>query len=227
MGVGSRTQGERVPTPGFLVANPAAPDDSRVQSTPETTRLDALATAAQGGDRDAVSEILRIVHPLMLQYCAARLRRRDDLHVTADDVAQEICLATVTALPRYVDQGKSFLSFVYGIAANKVADARRRGRIHPVYTVEEMPERACAEAGPEEQLLRAERSSVTGELMRVLAPHHREILVMRIVMGWSAAQTAQAIGTSAGVVRVMQHRALNKLRAQLDRDAEVRELVCA
>ena len=133
----------------------------------------------------------------------------------------------MTALPRYVDQGKSFLSFVYGIAANKVADARRRGRIHPVYTVEEMPERACAEAGPEERLLRAERSNVTGELMSVLAPHHREILVMRIVMGWSAAQTAQAIGTSAGVVRVMQHRALNKLRAQLDRDAEVRELVCA
>lgn len=38
---------------------------------------------------------------------------------------------------------------------------------------------------------------------------------MRIILGWTAAETADAIGTSPGVVRVMQHRALNKLRAEL------------
>jgi RNA polymerase sigma-70 factor (ECF subfamily) len=45
------------------------------------------------------------------------------------------------------------------------------------------------------------------------------VLVMRIVLGWTAAQTAEAIGTSPGVVRVMQHRALNKLRARLQEAA--------
>ncbi|WP_280506427.1 sigma-70 family RNA polymerase sigma factor, partial [Nocardia farcinica] len=145
-----------------------------------------------------------------------RLGNTAHLQVTADDVVQEVLLATVKAIPRYRDQGKSFLAFVYGIAANKVADAFRRSQVHPAYPMAEVPDAASPEAGPEEWALALERRAATRELMKVLAPAHREVLVMRIVLGWSAAQTAEAIGTSPGVVRVMQHRALNKLRAQLE-----------
>ena len=79
----------------------------------------------------------------------------------------------------------------------------------------EFPEQPSLAAGPEELAIASERAQVAHQLMRVLAPAHREVLVMRIVLGWSAAQTAEAIGTSPGVVRVMQHRALNTLRARL------------
>ncbi|MCX5042558.1 RNA polymerase sigma factor ShbA [Aldersonia sp. NBC_00410] len=189
--------------------------------------LDDLVVRAVAGDEEAVTQIVRLVHPLMVRHCASRLRNRDDLHVTADDVAQEICMAAVAAIPRYQDRGRSFLAFVYGIAANKIADARRRSRIHPLCIVDDVPERESVEPGPEELALHSERSLATGELMKVLAPNHREVLMMRIVLGWSAAETAEAIGTSAGVVRVMQHRALNRLRAELGRKPVVRELVCA
>ena len=181
---------------------------------PELTKaLDELVVRAATGDDEAVTQIVRNLHPLMVRHCASRLRNRHDLHVTADDVAQEICIAAVAAIPRYEDRGRSFLAFVYGIAANKIADARRRGRIHPVSNIDDVPDRESTSPGPEELMLVSERREATGELMKVLAPHHRELLVMRIVLGWSAAETAEAIGTSAGVVRVMQHRALNRLRA--------------
>ncbi|MFC4374611.1 RNA polymerase sigma factor ShbA [Nocardia halotolerans] len=176
--------------------------------------LDALIGPAVQGDRDAVSEIVRLVHPLVRRYCAARMGATGHLTVTADDVTQEVLIATVGAIPRYRDQGKSFLAFVYGIAANKVSDAFRRRR-HTAYPMADMPELASAAPGPEEWTLAAEHRAATMELMRVLSPTHREVLVMRIVLGWSAAQTAEAIGTSPGVVRVMQHRALNKLRERL------------
>ncbi|MDO3648993.1 sigma-70 family RNA polymerase sigma factor [Nocardia mangyaensis] len=176
--------------------------------------LDALIGPAAAGDRDAVSEIVRLVHPLVRRYCSARMGATGHLTVTADDVTQEVLMATVTAIPRYRDQGKSFLAFVYGIAANKVSDAFRRGK-HVAYPMADMPDTASVAAGPEDWALAFERRAATLELMQVLAPNHREVLVMRIVLGWSAAQTAEAIGTSPGVVRVMQHRALNKLRAQL------------
>jgi RNA polymerase sigma-70 factor, ECF subfamily len=189
--------------------------------------LDDLVVRAADGDEEAVTQIVRRVHPLMVRHCASRLRNRDDLHVTADDVAQEICMAAVAAIPRYQDRGRSFLAFVYGIAANKIADARRRGRIHPLCIVDDVPDRESFEPGPEELALHSERSLATGELMKVLAPNHREVLMMRIVLGWSAAETAEAIGTSPGVVRVMQHRALNRLRTELGRQPVVRELVCA
>ncbi|MGY0500397.1 sigma-70 family RNA polymerase sigma factor [Nocardia sp. FBN12] len=176
--------------------------------------LDALVGPAARGDRDAVAEILRLVHPLVRRYCAARMGATGHLTVTADDVTQEVLIAIVNAIPRYRDQGKSFLAFVYGIAANKVSDAFRRGK-HTAYPTAEVPDTASTSAGPEEWALAFERRAATLELMKVLAPNHREVLMMRIVLGWSAAQTAEAIGTSPGVVRVMQHRALNKLRAEL------------
>ncbi len=176
--------------------------------------LDALVGPAARGDRDAVAEMLRLVHPLVRRYCAARMGATGHLTVTADDVTQEVLIAIVSAIPRYRDQGKSFLAFVYGIAANKVSDAFRRGK-HTAYPTAEVPETASTSAGPEEWALAFERRAATLELMKVLAPNHREVLMMRIVLGWSAAQTAEAIGTSPGVVRVMQHRALNKLRAEL------------
>lgn len=189
---------------------PAGSDSRRAAA-----ELDRLIGPAAAGDEHAVTEIIRIVHPLVRRYCAARIGTGSNPHVTADDIAQEICIATVSAIPRYRDQGKSFLAFVYGISANKMADAFRRAHQHPSYPVPEFPEAASSAPGPEELALNLELREATRELMKILAPAHREVLVMRIVLGWTAAQTAEAIGTSPGVVRVMQHRALNKLRARL------------
>ncbi|MGW5218298.1 sigma-70 family RNA polymerase sigma factor [Nocardia sp. NPDC004085] len=196
-------------------ALPVAHNSALSESRRISAELDKLIGPAAEGDRRAVAEIIRIVHPLVRRYCGARLGNTAHLQVTADDVVQEVLLATVNAIPRYRDQGKSFLAFVYGIAANKVADAFRRSQQHPAYPVADVPDDASSAAGPEEWALASERRDATRELMQVLAPAHREVLVMRIMLGWSAAQTAEAIGTSPGVVRVMQHRALNKLRAQL------------
>ncbi|MGW5382891.1 RNA polymerase sigma factor ShbA [Nocardia sp. NPDC003963] len=186
----------------------------RSQSRRVSAELDILVPAAAAGDRAAVAEILRLIQPLVQRYCRTRLGTAAHLHVTADDVAQEVLMATVQAIGRYRDQGKSFLAFVYGIAANKVSDAFRGAQIHPAYPMAELPEEISTAAGPEERALAAERGALARELIQQLNPVHRKVLVMRIVLGWSAAETAAAIGTSPGVIRVMQYRALNKLRAR-------------
>ncbi|WP_373864643.1 sigma-70 family RNA polymerase sigma factor [Nocardia vaccinii] len=196
-------------------SRPSAPAPIRSESQRIAAELDRLIGVAAAGDDRAVTDIVRIVHPLVRRYCAARLGSGGNLQLTADDVAQEICLATVQAIPRYRDQGKTFLAFVYGISANKVADAFRRAGQHTAYPMADLPDQPSTSPGPEEVALAAERRHATFELMQVLTPAHREVLVMRLILGWTAAQTAEAIGTSPGVVRVMQHRALNKLRARL------------
>jgi RNA polymerase sigma-70 factor, ECF subfamily len=50
------------------------------------------------------------------------------------------------------------------------------------------------------------------ELLDQLPAHHREILVLRVALGMSAEETAATVGSTAGAVRVTQHRALAKLR---------------
>lgn len=174
--------------------------------------LGATVSAAVGGDRQAVDRLLRQISPLVVRYCRARIGMQERSAVSAEDVAQEVCLAVLKALPGFQDQGRPFLAFVYGIAAHKVADAHRavaRNRSEPVAEVPDAPE---TQAGPEQRAMQAELSTRMAELLRVLPATQREILVLRVVVGLSAEETAEAVGTTPGAVRVAQHRALSRLR---------------
>jgi RNA polymerase sigma-70 factor (ECF subfamily) len=132
-------------------------------------------------------------------------------------VAQEICLAAVAALQSYVISGRSFRSFVLGIAANKVADAFRamgRNRTDPMA---ELPDNPVLHDGPEQLLLDGELAERLAGLLQLLTPRQRKVLVLRIAVGLSAEDTAKELGTSPGAVRVTQHRALTRLRAAVAR----------
>uniref|UniRef100_UPI0039BEDF8B sigma factor-like helix-turn-helix DNA-binding protein n=1 Tax=Lentzea alba TaxID=2714351 RepID=UPI0039BEDF8B len=50
----------------------------------------------------------------------------------------------------------------------------------------------------------------------VLPERLREILVLRVVVGLSAEQTAEAVGSTPSAVRLAQHRALVRLREAID-----------
>src|SRR5436305_11089432 len=174
-----------------------------------------LVAAAVSGERDAVDRVLRWVRPLVLRYCRARVGGQEMTSASADDVAQEGCLAVLTALPSYRDQGRPFLAFVYGIASHKVADAHRssaRNRSEPVPEVPDIPDLAD---GPEAQAMLGEFTGRMTKLMEILPEKQREIVRLRVMVGLSAEETAEAIGSTPGAVRVAQHRALGKLRGVL------------
>jgi RNA polymerase sigma-70 factor, ECF subfamily len=183
--------------------------------------LDASVRAAVEGDPRAVERVLASIRPLVVRYCRARVGRQERNFASADDVAQEVCLAVLTALPSYRDQGRPFLAFVYGIAAHKVADAHRaagRNRSEPVADVPDEPE---TDAGPEQRALRQELTQQMNDLLQVLPDKQREIVLLRVVVGLSAEETAEAVGSTPGAVRVAQHRALARLRKTLSAEEVV------
>ncbi len=185
--------------------------------------LDPLVTAAVNGDRESTGRLLRVLSPLVLKYCRARVGRQERTFGSADDVAQEVCLAVLKALPSYRDQGRPFLAFVYGIAAHKVADAHRsstRNRSDPVAEVPETPE---VGGDPEARAIQGELAMRMDKLMSTLAPRQQEIVRLRVVWGLSAEETAETVGSTPGAVRVSQHRALNRLRKMLAAEEDSRE----
>ena len=178
-------------------------------------RLDSVVADAVNGDRDALREVLETIRPIVVRYCRARVGAAERSGLSADDVAQEVCLAAITALPRYKDQGRPFLAFVYGIAAHKVADAHRAAGRNKSDPMDIVPERSSGEAGPEQLAIDSEQSAKMNELLQILPEKQREILVLRVVVGMSAEETADAIGSTAGAVRVAQHRALARLKSEI------------
>ena len=178
-------------------------------------RLDAVVAEAVAGNRDALREVLEIIRPIVVRYCRARVGATERSGLSADDVAQEVCLAAITALPRYKDQGRPFLAFVYGIAAHKVADAHRAAARNRAEPTDVVPERLSMEAGPEQMAIDSESAAQMNRLLAVLPEKQREILILRVVVGMSAEETAEAVGSTAGAVRVAQHRALARLKAEI------------
>src|SRR5271163_1093203 len=176
-------------------------------------RLNAVVAEAMAGDRDALGEVLETIRPIVVRYCRARVGLMERSGLSAEDVAQEVCLAAVMALPRYRDRGRPFLAFVYGIAAHKVADAYRAAGRDLAYPTDSIPDHRSAEPDPEQAAIEADSAARMSELLKVLPEKQREILILRVVVGLSAEETASAVGSSAGAVRVAQHRALARLKS--------------
>lgn len=171
-----------------------------------------LTEQAVLGEPGAIESLLTRIRPMVLRFCRSRLGRNAAYSQAADDVAQEVCIAVLTALPRYRDMGRPFASFVFGIASHKVADARRCAARLAIPT-ENLPDGPDERPGPEERAVADLEAQRARRLLARLPPPQRDLLALRILRGLSAQETGQALGMSPGAVRVAQHRALARLRA--------------
>ncbi len=167
------------------------------------------------GRPDAIEALLRQLRPAIVRYCRARLARTGSHD--EDDVAQEVCLALLSALPSYRDMGRPFGAFVFAIAAHKVADAARRAARSPlpVPVLPDLPDRCL---GPEETAVAGVDARQVRILLASLPDGQRRLLLLRVVAGLSAEDTGYVLDMSPGAVRVAQHRALVRLRALAARE---------
>lgn len=173
--------------------------------------MSAVALRARRGDDIATADLLKRVRSLAHRYCRTRLCSYPAGSQLADDVTQDVCIAVLSALPRYRDQGRPFEAFVHGIAARKVADAQRR-QARSEQPTEEMPDDVDEAPTPEEVALQVADLGRALRLLGELPPRLRDVVVLRVAEGLSAEETAHALGMTAGAVRVAQHRALARLR---------------
>ncbi len=120
-----------------------------------------------------------------------------------------------------------------GIADKSLADAylRRvmintrtewwRARKLDEVPTEQLPDDARVEDGSEQ---RADRALLM-DVLKVLAPKQRSVVVLRHWEQMSTEETAAALGMSAGTVKSTLHRALARLRQELEsRDLDARAL---
>jgi len=183
-----------------------------------------LTELAARGQPAAIETLLQQIRPMVLRYCRARLASVSGHYHAADDVAQEVCIAVMTALPRYREMGRPFASFVFGIAAHKVADAMRSAARSAIPTAD-LPDGPDPRPGPEETAVACLEAERARALLARLPVNQRELLVLRLLTGLSAEETGHALGMSAGAVRVAQHRALVRLRAIAMAESDVEEFI--
>lgn len=127
-----------------------------------------------------------------------------------DNMTGEVLLGLVTGIDLFDgDEGK-FRSWVFVMAHHRLIDERRRDRRRAnVTSLAPAPETA---AGADTDVLERLGESEWAERLGQLSDDQRSVVLLRIVAGLSTEETARVLVKPPGTVRVLQHRALGRLR---------------
>ena len=192
------------------------------------SRLQSLSAAAAGGDRKALTELLEHYLPEVRAYVRLHadpaLRARE----SSSDLVQSVCRQILERADsfRHPDE-QAFKRWLFTTALRTLRDrgdfhrAGRRDLRQEVRGEGSAAHRALLEAysgiltpsrdaGAREELERVERA------MDALPEDYREVILEVRVLGSSHAALAERLGKSEGAVRMLLHRALARLVAELE-----------
>ena len=170
--------------------------------------VESALAAARCGDRDGLSVLYRTYHHRLLRYLRAAEPR------LADDLAGEIWVAVATRLGTFEGDGQAFTAWLFTIARNRLADARRRAVRRRTAPVSDVPDRHVVDLahGAIDRLDAQEAITV---ILAVLSPAQAEVVLLRTLGDLSTADIAKMLGHDMGWVRVTYSRALIRLRDHL------------
>jgi len=170
----------------------------------------AIVDAAKAGDEAALAELYSLYFPRVYRYILARMGNPYD----AEDLTEEVFLRVLDAIERFQWREAPFSAWLFRIAHNAVISQRRkdgaRGRSSPLS--EALPVNS---QGPEEMV---ENRLALNEIMKAaetLPEAQRRVISLRFAAGLTVAETARAMGKGEGNVKVIQHKAIAKLRGML------------
>lgn len=212
-----------------------------------STKDEALVAGLRRGEEDAFRALVDEHGPFLLRLALMHVPSR----AIAEEVVQDTWLAVLNGIGRF--EGRSSLrTWIAGILLNiartrtrrerrvlpfsVLARRREEGRDEPAVDPDRFQSlrdsrpgawaRPPAEwASPEERLGTEEARRVLLEAIAELPPRQREVIALRDISGWSAAEARNALGLSETNQRVLLHRARSKVRAALESYFEEEERV--
>ncbi len=160
------------------------------------------------GDSRAFSDVFRFLGAPVAGYL--RGRGVSD----ADGLTNEVFLRVHRTLHRFDGNATEFRSWVFTIAHNAAIDdsRRRRRRIRETST-SQLPD--AAQGDVETVVMARLADERVRELLHLLTDDQREVLLLRVVSGLTAPETASVLGKGEEAVKALQRRGIATLRRML------------
>jgi RNA polymerase sigma-70 factor (ECF subfamily) len=139
-------------------------------------------------------------------------------HHDAEDLTSRVFYQALSHIPRYVQRGAPFSSWLYRIAHNMVANWHRDRSRRQVVSLDLMAQVGQQEEGnnPFEQVTRGERRTMLVSVLRNLPADRQELLILKFVERLPNAEIGQIMGRSEGAIKSLYHRTLRTLRQELE-----------
>jgi RNA polymerase sigma-70 factor, ECF subfamily len=134
----------------------------------------------------------------------------------ADDLASETWHDVVRDLRRFRGDEAGFRAWLFTIARHRALDWARREASRPATPVP--VDDLVGRRAPDDTAGAALEAVSTAEALALLArlpPDQAEVVALRVIAGLDVAHVAEITGRRPGTVRVLAHRGLRRLAAEL------------
>ena len=170
-----------------------------------------LIKKATVGESEAFGLLYDYYLPKIYRFILIKVSHREE----AEDLSHQVFLRAWQNIREYDDRGYPFSSWLYRIARNAVIDYYRQNK-----QLIGLSEARCQLA---EETEAGDKTAVLIEFERALAalkqlnPIDQEVIVLRFIEEFSIAETAASVNKTEGAVKLIQHRALKRLKKILEK----------
>lgn len=183
--------------------------DNSLQYESDEKRWSRLMVNAQAGDEKdyqvLLTELTQVIHGF--------LRNRFGIGHFVEDCVQETLIAIHQARHTY-DRRRPFRPWLFAIVRHKAIDTLRKQRTRQKVTGQYQETQEVLEQTG--QVNEAEAEITRSRLLDALPEPHRKVLVLTKIIGFSVAETAERLGISQSLVKVRVHRAIRRLRHDME-----------
>jgi RNA polymerase sigma-70 factor (ECF subfamily) len=171
----------------------------------------SLLEQAIRGDAEAFGDLYARYLDEFHRYIYYRVANRLD----AEDLTEAVFIKAWDALPRFTSAKVNFRAWLYRIAQNTIIDHYRARQA----TTDVIPEQ-LRDSRPslENQMQSQDKNQGLALAIQSLDANSQQVIICRFINEMSHAETAEALGLNEGHVRILQMRALQKLRLLLEKE---------
>lgn len=162
------------------------------------------------GESSAFGLLYDHYQPMIYRFVLIKVGQREE----AEDLTHQVFLNAWQNIEGYKDMGFPFSSWLYRIARNAVVDFYRSAK--EATSIEQVnPEFFAVPASIQTGMDQIFQIEKVRNAIAKLEPSYQDVIIMRFVEDLPIKEVAQAFDKSEGAVKLMQHRAMKKLKEML------------
>jgi len=176
----------------------------------EKKELIDLAIQFKKGDKEAFSQLYDLFADRLYKFIYFKVNLED-----VEDITELTFLKAWTKKHTYNPKKSSISSWLYTIARNTVIDHYRTQKLVEELDIREADPKKVAD--PKQITEDGLNSSFLKTAINDLSKDYRDLVILRFIDDLSYKEIASILGKTEGSIRIMQFRAVRKLKAILEK----------
>jgi RNA polymerase sigma-70 factor (ECF subfamily) len=172
--------------------------------------LQGLLSAARQGDQAAFGELYDLLFDRIYRFIFFRVGHKE----TAEDLAEDVFVKAFQGIGK-LQKETAFESWLYQIARNRITDYYRSKKL--IIPLDEVENTLEYETNVVDVVNLETQQKIFVKLLKELTTEQQIVIKLKFLEGLENDEIAAMLNKNEGSIRVIQHRAIAKLKSLIER----------